>query len=106
MSRHGVLIPTHNETPVGFAYCNIGEPMVGTGLLITTVQVLYVSAKVRASLLGGKIANGLLNGVLNWNAARDGQEVLIHVTSGIQAAGTHRFLKRRGFETVGGSYVR
>jgi len=75
------------------------------GPLITKVQVLYATAQVRASSPGGKVANGQLNRVQRWNKARGGAEVLIHVTSGIRAEGTHRFLKRRGLETVGGSYV-
>ena len=106
ISRHGVLIASRSDSPVGFAYCNIGNPMVGIGLLITTVQVLYVSPKIRATLLGGKVANGLLNGVLSWNKVRQGKEVLVHLTSGIKSAETHLLLKKRGFETIGGGYAK
>jgi rhodanese-related sulfurtransferase len=105
-SRHGVLIATRSDRSIGFAYCNIGEPLVGTGLLITTVQVLYVGRSTRDTLLGGKAANALLNGVLSWNEVRQGAEVLIHLTSGIRSAETHSFLKKRGFETIGGSYAK
>ena len=104
-SRHGFLVAYQNDKPVGFVYCGIGEPLIGTGLLITNVHALFVDKKVRNSLLGGKVANGLLNGVLHWNQARNGEEVLIHLTSGIRPQDTHRFLKRRRFDVVGGSYA-
>ena len=79
---------------------------MGTGLLITTVQVLYVRKSIRDTLLGGKAANALLNGVLSWSKSRRAEELLIHTTSGIKADVKDRFLKRRGFQVVGGSYVR
>ena len=104
-ARHGFLVAYQNESPVGFVYCGIGEPLIGTGLLVTNVHVLFVSKPVRSSLLGGKVANGLLNGILHWNKARNGEEVLIHLTSGIRPQDTHRFLKRRRFYVVGGSYA-
>ncbi len=105
-SRHGVLIATRSDHPIGFAYCNIGEPLVGTGLLIATVQVLYVGKSIRDTLLGGKAANALLNGVLSWSKSRRAEELLIHTTSGIKADVNDRFLRRREFQAVGGSYVR
>ena len=105
-ARHGVLVARRSDQPVGFAYCTIGEPLIGTGFLITTVQMFYVKQDVRNSLLGGRIANSLLNGVMRWNAARDGQEVLVHLTSGVRSAQTHRFLKRRRFQTIGGGYAK
>ena len=104
-SRHGVLIATRSDCPIGFAYCNIGEPLVGTGLLIATVQVLYVGKTTRDTLLGGKAANALLNGVLSWSKSRRAEELLIHTTSGIKADVNDRFLRRRGFQVIGGSYV-
>lgn len=104
-SRHGVLIAARSDSPIGFAYCNVGEPLVGTGLLITTVQVLYVGRSTRDTLLGGKAANALLNGVLSWSKSRQAEELLIHTTSGIKADVNDRFLRRRGFKVIGGSYV-
>jgi hypothetical protein len=104
-SRHGVLIAARSDSPIGFAYCNVGEPLVETGLLITTVQVLYVGKSTRDTLLGGKAANALLNGVLSWSKSRRTEELLIHTTSGIKADVNDRFLRRRGFQVVGGSYV-
>ena len=105
-TRYGVLIAAHASHPVGFLYCEIGEPLVATGLLLTTVQAVYVTAPVRHTLLGGRVANGLFNGVLRWTAARGGCEVLIHHTFGIGAARAHRFFKRRGFRALGGHYAR
>ncbi len=104
-SRHGVLIASLSGYPIGFSYCNVGEPLVGTGLLITTVQVLYVSKSTRDTLLGGKAANALLNGAFNWSKSRRAEEMFVHTTSGIKAEVNDRFLRRRGFRVVGGSYV-
>lgn len=104
--RYGVLAAYQNDNPVGFAQCNIGEPLVATGMLVTTVQIMFVCAALRVTLLGGKVANGLINGVQSWSKARDGTEVMIHLTSGVKSAQTHKLLKRRGFETIGGSYAR
>jgi hypothetical protein len=87
-------------------HCNIGEPLVGTGVLIATAQVIYVSKSIRRTLLGGKIANALLNGFVSWSKSRRAEDLLIHTTSGIRAEQNDRFLKRRGFGCVGGSYVR
>lgn len=103
---HGVLTAHLADRPVGFAYCQVGEPLVGTGLTISTVQVLYVEERVRASILGGRIANGLLNGVLSWSSSRNTSEVFIHTTSGIKTITNDQFLKRRGFKVLGGSYAR
>jgi len=105
-SRYGVLVATLRGKPVGFLYCAIGEPLVGEGVLITTVHVLFVPPSLRGGLLGGKVANGLLNGVLSWSKSRNGKEVLLHLTSGVHSARTHRFLNRRGFVAIGGSYAR
>lgn len=105
VTRHGVLIAQRRGEPIGLAYCNIGEPLVGTGLLITTVQLLYVSASVRGSLLGGKVANSLLNGVLSWGKVRNCEETLVHGTFGSSVVGIEVLMRKRGFVRIGGSYV-
>lgn len=104
--RYGVLTAYQNDDPVEFVHCNIGDPLVASGLLIATVQVLFVHPAMRTTLLGGRIANGLLNGMLRWNETRKGQDVMIYLTSGVKSAQTRGFLKRRGFVVIGGSYGR
>lgn len=101
---HGVLVAAHGGKPVGFVYCNVGEPLVGTGLLITTVQVLFVAPSIRETLLGGKAFLGLLNGLTAWSNSRNGKEILIHSTSGVNVSEMSRALTRKGFEVCGASF--
>jgi hypothetical protein len=104
VKRHGVMAGYVDARPIGFAYCSVGELLIGKDVLLTTVHAIYVSQKLRKGLLGGKVANGLLNGVLSWSKARSAREVMVHATFGIDAVGMHRFMKRRGFGVVGGNY--
>jgi hypothetical protein len=48
----------------------------------------------------------LLNGVPSRSKARGASEVMVHATFGIDVAGVHRFMKRRGIGVVGGIMVR
>ena len=74
-------------------------------MLITTINNMNVKRSVRRSLSGGKVAIGLMNGVKSWSKARGAQEVLFHVTSGVDLARAHKFAKHAGFQFIGGSYV-
>ena len=103
--RFGVLIAKSNESVAGVAYCAVGEPLIGSKLLITTVQLLYVRSRFRTSMLGGRIANSLLNGLISWSRARNSQELLIHSTSGIKPMVNDRFFKKRKLSSIGGSYA-
>ncbi|WP_353531629.1 hypothetical protein [Cognatishimia sp. WU-CL00825] len=104
--RHAVMIASKGKTPVGFVYCSVGEYHIGKGVLIATIHNMNVSKDVRASLAGGRIALGLFKGVESWAKARNAQEVLFHVTSGVNLASAHKLAKRIGFQFVGGSYVK
>lgn len=102
---HGVLTAHFNSTPIGFAYCQVGEPLIGKGLKICTVQSLFVSNELRSSLLGGRVANGLLNGLKSWAKSRNSDEITLHSTSGVDPLRLGSFLRRRGFKAFGGSFV-
>lgn len=60
----------------------------------------------QGGLGGGKAALGLLMGVETWSKARGAREVLLHVTSGVDLARTHKLAKRAGFQLIGGSYAK
>ena len=104
--RHGVMLAFKKDEPIGILYCSIGEYHIGTDVLLTTIHNVNVLKSVRETLAGGRAAVGQFNGARSWSKARGAQEILLHVTSGVGLAGTHRFAKKMGFEFVGGSYVR
>ncbi|GFE65554.1 hypothetical protein [Litoreibacter roseus] len=104
--RNGVLVCYSGSTAVGFVFCNISELAIARGALITTVTMFFVPQKYRDTLLGGKISNGLLSGLENWTRTRGGLEILFHANFGSVSERVHRFVKRRGFETVGGTYAK
>jgi len=86
-------------------YCSTDEYHIGTDVLLNTIHNINVCRDVRESLSGGRVALGLMSGVKSWSKARAAEEILLHVTSGIDLGRSHKFAKRMGFEFVGGSYV-
>jgi hypothetical protein len=106
VGRHGVLVAKVDDKPVGFVYCTIGGLAIGDGPLITTVTMFFVKDNVRTTLLGGKASYGLLTGLESWTKSRGGHEVLFHANFGRASERIHGFLKRCGFEVLGGSYAR
>jgi len=52
-NRHGVLVASRDTTPIGFVYCNIGEPMVGVGLGKAQRAVMAVIKHDGCELLQG-----------------------------------------------------
>lgn len=91
---------------VGLSYCTVGEPICATGLLIASVQLIYLEPTTRRGLLGGFISNALLNGTISWSKSRGTQVLLVHQTSGIEIKRGSRFFVRRGFAINGGEYVK
>ena len=104
--RNAVMLAHKGKTPVGFAYCSVGEYHIGEGALITTIHNMNVSRSVRAGLSGGRVALGLFKGIETWSAARGAKEVLFHVTSDVDLARAHKLAKRIGYKFIGGSYVK
>lgn len=104
-NRFALLIAEYGEQPVGFLFCAVGEYIVGYQDLITTVYSFYVRKQYRSTLIGGKAALRLLNGVVKWSKPRRVREIMIHVTSGIDIQRTDKFLRRTGFGVVGANYA-
>lgn len=102
----GLLVAYIRGKPFGLVYCNAGELALGEGHIITTVIMFFVDKSIRHTLLGGKTALALLVGLESWSKARNAKEVLFHANFGSVSERVHKFLKRRGFETVGGSYAK
>ena len=104
--RHGIMLCTDQGHPVGAAHCSIGEYHIGEGTLVTTIHNINVLAEKRHSLAGGKVALGLLRGIETWSKARNSKEIFFHVTSDVDLARTHKFIKRLGYQFIGGSYAK
>jgi hypothetical protein len=79
--------------------------MIGSGAILVTIQALYVDPGLRRRLFGGRAAIGLLAGAISWARARKATVLLMHVTSGVAAARTHRMVRRSKGDHGGGNYV-
>lgn len=104
--RHGILFCSDRGAPVGAAYCTIGEYHIGVGTLVTTIHNINVLPEVRRKLTGGRVALGLMRGIETWSQARNAKEIFFHVTSDVDLARTHKFIKRLGYQFTGGSYAK
>lgn len=104
--RHGIMMCYEDDRAVGVAYCTIGEYHIGAGTLVTTIHNINVLPEKRRGLSGGKVALGLIRGVETWSQARNAKEIFFHVTSGVHLGRTHKFVRRLGYQFVGGSYAK
>jgi GNAT superfamily N-acetyltransferase len=95
----------HDGKAVGMMQAGVGEYYLGDGGRIATVHALYVSKRIRGTLLGGKVAMKLMRIVADWANEQRAEELHMHSTSGIATRETDRLLRRMGFRTVGGFYV-
>lgn len=59
---------------------------------MATVYVMYVSAKIRSTFLGGKVGLKLIRMVSDWAQAQAAEELHIHATSGIDPERTDKLL--------------
>ncbi len=100
-----LIIAELGGEPVGFTLCSVGEYIVGTSALMTTVYGFYVRAGYRKSIVGGKASVLLIRACARWSKQRQSREILIHATSGINPARTDKFLRHIGFAVVGGNYA-
>lgn len=85
------------------------------GMLVAMVQeYMFSPARAATALLffvrpearGGPAALLLLQAFGRWAVQRGAEELLIHVTSGVNLRQTDRFLRRVGFRQTGGNYAR
>lgn len=102
--RYAAVIAEFDGKPVGFIYCAVGEHLVGTGILMTTVFAFYVRKLYREAMIGGKAAIRLLSTIIEWSKQRNSREIMIHVTSGIDIQRTDKFLRRARFRVIGANY--
>jgi hypothetical protein len=99
------LYVQHDGKTVGVLNAGVGNYYLSEGGRMVTVYVMYVSASIRGSLLGGKIGLRLIRMVGDWARARSAEELHIHATSGIDPERTDKLLRRLGFRAYGGNYA-
>lgn len=99
------LYVSYNGDTVGVLNAGVGDYYLGEGGRMVTVYVMYVSAKIRGTFLGGKVGLRLIRMVSDWAQAQGAEELHIHATSGIDPERTDKLLKRVGFKVYGGNYV-
>ncbi len=102
---HALIIVEYKQQPIGFLFCAIGEYMVGTDVLLTTVYSFYVRQHYRSNAIGGRTAIRLLSAAIKWSQARNSNEIMIHVTSGINIQRTDHFLRKARFNAIGANYA-
>ena len=102
---HALILVEYRDQPIGFLFCAIGEYIVGTDMLLTTVYSFYVRKQYRSNAIGGRTALRLLSAAIKWSRARNSKEIMIHVTSGINVQRTDHFLRRAGFNVIGANYA-
>ena len=102
---HALMIVEYKQAPIGFLFCAVGEYIVGTDALITTIYSFYVSKQFRGSAVGGRAAIRLLSGAIKWSQVRKAREIMVHVTSGINIQSTDTFLRKAGFKVLGANYA-
>lgn len=102
--RHCIFIAEKDRRAIAFAYCTAGEYHIGNRDIIVTINNINVSRKFRQNLNGGKAAMGIFTGIRSWAKAREAREILLHVTSGVKLASTHKMAKKLGFTLIGASY--
>ncbi|MFT6659893.1 hypothetical protein [Maritalea sp.] len=90
---------------VGLLHAGAGDYYLGVGGRMVTVYGVYVSGKIRSTMLGGKVGIRLIRTVVDWAKSQEAHEVHIHSTAGIEPERTDRLLTRMGFRTYGGNYV-
>lgn len=95
----------YNGETVGVLNAGAGDYYLGVGGRMVTVYVMYVSAKVRGTFLGGKVGVKLIRILTDWANAQKAEEIHIHSTSGIEPQRTDKLLTRMGFAIRGGNYV-
>lgn len=95
----------HKDRTVGLLQAGASDYYLGEGGRIATVYVMYVSGKVRRTLVGGRVGLRLIRIVSDWAKRQGAYELHIHSTSGIEPERTDKLLRRLGFKTFGGNYV-
>ena len=102
--RYGFLIARHGARAVGMLTCH-AQNLYYCDATVVSCLSFYVPGSVRGTLLGGRVALGLLDAGRRWALNRRAVEWQMHVTNGIHIGHTDRMLRRVGFRQTGGNYA-
>lgn len=103
-TRYGFLVARHRGRAVGMLTCH-AQTLFYSDATVVSCLSFYVSGSVRRTLLGGRVALGLLDAGRRWALNRRAVEWQVHVTNGIHIGQTDRMLRRVGFRQTGGNYA-
>lgn len=103
-TRYGFLVARHRGRAVGMLTCH-AQTLFYSDATVVSCLSFYVLGSVRRTLLGGRVALGLLDAGRRWALNRRAVEWQMHVTNGIHIGQTDRMLRRVGFRQTGGNYA-
>ena len=103
-TRYGFLVARHRGRAVGMLTCH-AQTLLYSDVTVVSCLSFYVPGPVRRTLLGGRVALGLLDAGRRWALNRRAVEWQVHVTNGIHIGQTDRMLRRVGFRQTGGNYA-
>ena len=102
--RYGYLIARRGGQALGMLTCHAQQPYYSDAVVVSCLS-FYVPASCRRTLLGGRVAMGLLDAGRRWALNRRAVEWHLHVTNGLHVGRTDRMLRRLGFLQTGGNYA-
>lgn len=105
-ATNGIMLAGNTLGLKGAAFCSVGEYIIGSGVLLTTIHGIYVVNEARNSLLSGRVALGLLKGVETWSAARSSIGIWMHATSGIDNERADKLAHRSGYFPAGQTFFK
>jgi hypothetical protein len=89
---------------IALLHAGVGDYYLGEGGRMVTVYAMYVSPRIRKSLLGGRIGIKLLRLVGDWARHQGAGELHVHSTSGLSLRNTDKLMNSMGFVVYGGNY--
>ena len=90
---------------VGFCFAVAGECVIGEGANVVTVIAFATDHSCRSTMLAGKAAVSLQEGVKRWAGQVQASLVMFHVTSAANSAGSDRFFWKLDMTTLRGNYA-
>ena len=90
---------------IALLHAGAGDYYLGEGGRMVTIYAMYVSPRIRKSLLGGRVGTKLLRMAGEWAKQQSAQELHVHSTSGLSPGRTDKLMIAMGFVAYGGNYV-
>ena len=95
----------YKGTTIALLHAGVGDYYLGEGGRMATVYAMYVSPRIRKSLLGGRVGIKLLRLVGDWARQQSAGELHIHSTSGLSPQRMHKLMSSLSFSPYGGNYA-